>query len=254
MIELFLNHWMSSSHSISHWINYVRILTCSSLMLQLLKTTCCLNSSLATLAWIPSNLWHHTHSIIKSLVVLCLLACLLFFLKGVLCWKMHTKVVQMLFVSEQGFQSSYLWLQMFILMGYCAILAVWTSVALYVCSQWCQHIVFRYIILSPIALLLVTGGSEKCNTCRSRDGIFAKVRAAAGCEAEAAGPLGGGWERGTFPRAETKSSAWSTQYALGVYFTIAVATTRGMGLSYVAGNLVESQPVFPWYRSQLFTS
>lgn len=160
MIELFLNHWMSSSHSISHWINYVRILTCSSLMLQLLKTTCCLNSSLATLAWIPSNLWHHTHSIIKSLVVLCLLACLLFFLKGVLCWKMHTKVVQMLFVSEQGFRSSYLWLQMFILMGYCAILAVWTSVALYVCSQWCQHIVFRYIILSPIALLLVTGGAK----------------------------------------------------------------------------------------------
>lgn len=142
MIELFLNHWMSSSHSISHWINYVRILTCSSLMLQLLKTTCCLNSSLATLAWIPTNLWHHTHSIIKSLVVLCLLACLLFFLKGVLCWKMHTKVVQMLFVSEQGFESSYLWLQMFILMGYCAILAARTSLALYVCSQPCQHIAF----------------------------------------------------------------------------------------------------------------
>lgn len=147
MIELFLNHWMSSSHSISHWINYVRILTCSSLMLQLLKTTCCLNSSLAALAWIPSNLWHHTHSIIKSLVVLCLLACLLFFLKGVLCWKMHTKVVQMLFVSEQGFQPSYLWLQMFILMGYCAILAARTSVALYVRSQRCQHIAFGDIIL-----------------------------------------------------------------------------------------------------------
>lgn len=55
---------------------------------------------------------------------------------------MHTKVVQMLFVSEQRFQSSYLWLQMFILMGYCAILAVQTSAALYVCSQPCQHIAF----------------------------------------------------------------------------------------------------------------
>lgn len=55
---------------------------------------------------------------------------------------MHTKVVQMLFVSEQGFESSYLWLQMFILMGYCAILAARTSLALYVCSQPCQHIAF----------------------------------------------------------------------------------------------------------------
>lgn len=187
MIELFLNHWMSSSHSISHWINYVRILTCSSLMLQLLKTTCCLNSSLATLAWIPSNLWHHTHSIIKSLVVLCLLACLLFFLKGVLCWKMHTKVVQMLFVSEQGFQSSYLWLQMFILMGYCAILAARTSVALYVCSQRCQHIAFGDIILVQLQWNWSLGKSKKCNTCRSPGGVLAE---------QGAKLVGVGWEQG----------------------------------------------------------
>lgn len=103
IIKLFLNHWTISSNSISHWINYVRKPNCSSEVLQLLKTTCCLNSGLATLAWTPSNLWHHTHSIIKPLVVLCLLACLLFFLKGVLYWKMQTKVVQMLFVSVQDF-------------------------------------------------------------------------------------------------------------------------------------------------------
>lgn len=190
---------MSSSHSISHWINYVRILTCSSLMLQLLKTTCCLNSSLATLAWIPSNLWHHTHSIIKSLVVLCLLACLLFFLKGVLCWKMHTKVVQMLFVSEQRFQSSYLWLQMFILMGYCAILAARTSVALYVRSQPCQHVAFGDFYFSPVTVELVPGGSKKCNTCRSPGGVLAELGAKL---------VGVGWEQGWDKELSQATTGW----------------------------------------------
>lgn len=158
---------MFSSHSISHWINYVRKLNCSSPVLQLLKTTCCLNSTLATAAQTPSNLWHHTHSIIKPLVVLCLLACLLFFSQG--CFRLEdaNKSCPDVICIRAGFQSSYLWLQMFILMGYCAILLCRPSWPYMHVLSDARTLFFKRYHFSPIERLLVTRGAKKCNTCRN---------------------------------------------------------------------------------------
>lgn len=158
---------MSSSPSISRWINYVRILTCSSQMLQLLKTTCCLNSGLAIVAQVPWNLWHHTQSIIKSLVALCLS---ISFSRGFYAERCMQKVVQMLFVSEQGFQASDLWLQMFIFKGLlcnhnCADLPGFLRMF----SAMLRHCFFQYIV---IELLWSLGEKKKCNTCTNPEDIF----------------------------------------------------------------------------------
>lgn len=52
----------------------------------------------------------------------------------------------------------------------------------------------------------------------------------------------GGWERDAGARAcaETKSCARSPRSMLGVCFTIALETSRGVGLSYIAGSLIKS--------------
>lgn len=132
MIELFLNHWIASSPSISRWINYIRILTCSSLMLQLLKTTCCLNSCLAIVACIPWNLWHHTQSVIKSLVALCL--SFLFSSSGVFSAKRCMRRPSRCYLYQsRDFSLAICGLQCLFLIGYCAIFAEWTVVVFNMC-------------------------------------------------------------------------------------------------------------------------
>lgn len=55
------------------------------------------------------------------------------------------------------------------LRDYCAIITVWTFLALYVCSQQCQDIVFQYIVIEP---LWASGENKKCNTCTNPEDIF----------------------------------------------------------------------------------
>lgn len=90
------------------------------------------------------------------------------------------------------------------------------------------HCFWRYYF-SPIAVELVTGGSKKCNTCRSPGGVLAEL-----------GAKRWGWWAVGGSRAETKSSAWPPRDVLGVYFTVAVATNRRVGLSNIFGSLVKS--------------
>lgn len=88
------------------------------------------------------------------------------------------------------------------------------------------HCFWRYYF-SPIAVELVTGEEQKNVTPVGAQAVFWQSRVRSWWA------LGGS-------RAETKSSAWPPRDVLGVYFTVAIATNRRVGLSNIFGSLVKS--------------
>lgn len=133
---------MFSSHSISHWINYVRKRNCSPPVLQFFKNNMLFkfrfgNPSLNPLIFMAPHPQHNKtfRGLLSSLLPS-------IFSQGCFMLEDANKSCPDVICIRAGFQSSYLWLQMFILMGYCAILTVQTFMALYEQSQQGQDIVF----------------------------------------------------------------------------------------------------------------
>lgn len=113
---------MFSSHSISHWINYVRKLNCSSPVLQLFKNNMLFKFRFGNSGPKPLKFMvpHPQHNKTFSGPLSFSLPSI--FSQGCFMLEDANKSCPDVICIRAGFQSSYLCLQMFILMGYCAIL------------------------------------------------------------------------------------------------------------------------------------